>query len=244
MPRSRRSSSVSRNARRPTPISARPSIQSNADALQSNVREPTRPTVTTIYQETRNLSELFGSSEPQRPTGAETLSSLRPSSRATIAESSLSTRPTAGRPTAMLLSSQDIPRIYISFSGYIHSSLGRPRPRPTLDLSEEVTHVAPMTPQQIKQSIQSRPDTNQDIKFMEKKKCGVCLGSWKEILMEGKHLVFTECGHIFCRDCATRFASEGRRECPLCKKSLVGVCPPFRRLHLPLDPRLKKNRAD
>ena len=98
--------------------------------------------------------------------------------------------------------------------------------------------------QQIKQSIQSRPVTNQDIRFLNKKKCGVCLESWKEILMEGKHLVFTECGHIFCRDCAIRFASEGKRECPLCKKSLAGVNPPFRRLHMPLDPRLKKSRAD
>ena len=116
--------------------------------------------------------------------------------------------------------------------------------RPTLDLSKEVTHGAPMTTEQIKQSIESRPDTNQDIKFMEKKKCGVCLETWKEILMEGKYLVFTKCGHVFCRDCAIRFASEGKRECPLCKKSLVGVNPPFRRLHMPLDPRLKKSRAD
>ena len=123
------------------------------------------------------------------------------------------------------------------------ATVGRP-PTGPLDLSEEVTHAAPMTPQQIKWSIESRPDTNQDIKFMEKKKCGVCLGSWKEILMEGKHLVFTECGHIFCRDCAIRIASEGTRECPLCKKSLAGVNPPFRRLHMPLDPRLKKRRAD
>ena len=116
--------------------------------------------------------------------------------------------------------------------------------KPTLDLSEEVTHTAPMTTQQIKQSIEKRPETNQDIKFLNKKKCGVCLESWKDILMEGKHLVFTKCGHIFCRDCAIRFASEGKRECPLCKKSLVGVNPPFRRLHMPLDPRLKKRRAD
>ena len=111
--------------------------------------------------------------------------------------------------------------------------------RPTLDLSKEVTHGAPMTTEQIKQSIESRPDTNQDIKFMEKKKCGVCLETWKEILMEGKYLVFTKCGHVFCRDCAIRFASEGKRECPLCKKNLAGVNPPFRRLNLPLDPRLK-----
>ena len=141
-----------------------------------------------------------------------------------------SARPTSGRPP---------PR---SLDLFLPEILGRPRP--TLNISEEVTHEAPMTTEQIKQSIQSRPETNQDIKFLNKKKCGVCLGSWKEILMEGKHLVFTKCGHIFCRDCAIRFASEGKRECPLCKKSLAGVNPPFRRLHMPLDPRLKKSRGD
>ena len=111
-----------------------------------------------------------------------------------------------------------------------------------LDLSEEVTHAAPMTTEQIKHSIETRPETN--IKFLEKKKFGVCVETWKDILMEGKHLVYTACGHIFCRDCAIRFASEGKRECPLCKKSLAGVFPPFRRLHVPLDPRLKKSGAD
>ena len=182
MPRSRRSSSASRNARRPTPISARPSNQSNTEAMRRTAIR--RPIVYPDFTFSASLHARFRS----RPTPAPT--------------------------------------------------------RPNLDLSKEVIHAAPMTPQQIKQSIETRPDTNQDIKFMEKKKCRVCLGSWKAILMEGKHLVFTECNHIFCRDCATKFAAEGKKECPLCKKSLIGVCPPFRRLHVHLDPRLKKSRAD
>ena len=213
MSRSRRSSSVSRNARRPTPISARPSIQSNSDGLQRNIGQP----ITTTSSVLQQIAELYGEAQPRstRPTG--TLHDLIDS----------------------------ITGVLQRMQRSLPESLERPGPsRSNLDLSEEVTHEAPMTPQQIKHSIESRPDTNQDIKFMEKKKCGVCLGSWKEILMEGKHLVFTECGHIFCRDCAIRFASEGKRECPLCKKSLAGVNPPFRRLHMPLDPRLKKSRAD
>ena len=141
-------------------------------------------------------------------------------------------------PDATMPSFQVLPRPAFR----IISSRPRAPPAP-VDLSQEVTHAAPMSPEQIKRSVETRPETNQDIKFLEKKKCSVCLETWKEILLEGKHLVFTKCGHVFCRDCALRFASEGRRECPLCKKSLRGVNPPFRRLHMPLDPRLKESRA-
>ena len=112
-----------------------------------------------------------------------------------------------------------------------------------LQLSNEVTHPAPMSTRQIKQSIETRPETNQDIKFLDKKQCAVCLSSWKEILLGENHLVFTQCGHVFCRPCALRIASEGRRECAMCKRSFAGVTPPFRRLHLPLDPKLNKNNA-
>ena len=123
----------------------------------------------------------------------------------------------------------------------------RPR-QPTgplpLDLSKEISHPAAMLTHQIKQSIEARPETNQDIKFLEKKECSVCLASWKEILLGEKNLVFTDCGHVFCRDCAIRIASEGSRKCALCQKSFVGKDPPFRRLHLPLDPRLKKTTTD
>ena len=115
----------------------------------------------------------------------------------------------------------------------------RERPAP-LQLSTEVTHPAPMSPQQIKRSIEARAETNQDIKFLDKKQCAVCLSSWKEILLEESHLVFTHCGHVYCRPCALRIASEGRRECSICKRSLAGVIPPFRRLHLPLDPQLMR----
>ena len=51
-------------------------------------------------------------------------------------------------------------------------------------LSNEVTHPAPMSTQQIKQSIETRPETNQDIKFLDKKQCAVCLSSWKDILFK------------------------------------------------------------
>ena len=57
---------------------------------------------------------------------------------------------------------------------------------PTLDLSKKVTHAAPMSTEQIKRSVESRPETNQHIKFLEKKKCGVCRETWKEILLGGK----------------------------------------------------------
>ena len=119
----------------------------------------------------------------------------------------------------------------------------RPRePRP-LDLSNEISHPAPMTNMEIKQAIEARHVRNQDVIFFEKKECSVCLASWKEILLAEKNLVFTACGHVFCRECAIKLASEGRRECALCKRTLDGVTPPFRRLHLPLDPRLKKKSA-
>ena len=107
-------------------------------------------------------------------------------------------------------------------------------------LQEEVTHPAPMTTLQIKRAIETRPETNQDVKFLDKKKCAVCLSSWKEILLAELCLVFTHCGHVFCRPCAMRIASENRKECAVCKRSLAFVTPPFRRLHLPLDPQLNK----
>ena len=113
----------------------------------------------------------------------------------------------------------------------------------TVQLPQEVTYPAPMTSQQIKRSIEARAETNQDVKFLAKKQCAVCLSSWKEILLGENHLVFTQCGHVFCRPCALRIASEGRRECAMCKRSFAGVTPPFRRLHLPLDPKLNKNNA-
>ena len=113
--------------------------------------------------------------------------------------------------------------------------------QPELDFSREITHPAPMTSHQIRNSIETRSQDNQDIKFLEKTKCGVCLGSWKEILVDEDHLVFLQCGHVFCRKCAVRFSAGSKRECPVCRKK-VGPDPPFRRLHIPLDPRLKKNR--
>ena len=67
-----------------------------------------------------------------------------------------------------------------------------PPTRPLQPLTtNEVTHPAPMTSLQIKEAIEKRPETNQDVKFLEKKKCAVCLSSWREILLEEKHLVFT-----------------------------------------------------
>ena len=60
-----------------------------------------------------------------------------------------------------------------------------------LQLSKEVTHPAPMSTRQIKRSIEARPETNQDVRFLHKKQCAVCLSSWKEILLVGNHLVFT-----------------------------------------------------
>ena len=93
---------------------------------------------------------------------------------------------------------------------------------------------------QIKESIKSRPESNQDIKFLDKKTCAVCLSSWKDILLEGKHLVFTKCGHVYCRECALAISSQGNRECSICRRSLRRDDPKFRILHLPLDPRLKK----
>ena len=60
-----------------------------------------------------------------------------------------------------------------------------------LELSKEVTHPAPMSTRQIKRSIEARPETNQDVRFLDTKQCAVCLSSWKEILLEENHLVFT-----------------------------------------------------
>ena len=139
---------------------------------------------------------------------------------------------------------QDRRHFFQSSPQRIQNSLNTDGQTPApLQLSNEVTHPAPMSTGQIKQSIETRPETNQDIKFLDKKQCAVCLSSWKDILLEENHLVFTQCGHVFCRPCALRIASEGRRECAMCKRSLVGVTPPFRRLHLPLDPKLNKNNA-
>ena len=117
---------------------------------------------------------------------------------------------------------------------------GRQTATTSLQLQDEVTHPSPMTSQQIKQAIESRPETNQDIRFLDKKKCAVCLSSWKEILLEEKCLVFTHCGHVFCRPCAMRIASERLKQCSICKRSLARANPPFRRLHLPLDPKLNE----
>ena len=117
-------------------------------------------------------------------------------------------------------------------------SRGFSRPPATIDLTDEVTHPSPMSQQEIKQSIETRSETNQDIKFLDAKTCSVCLATWKELLLDEKSLVFLRCGHIFCRDCAKQFSTTGRRECPNCRKTLLNCKPPFRRLHIPLDPRL------
>ena len=119
---------------------------------------------------------------------------------------------------------------------------GFSRPPATIDLTDEVSYPSPMTKQEIKKSIEARPETNQDIKFLEAKSCSVCLASWKEILLDEKYLVFLRCGHVFCRDCAKQFSTTGRRECPNCRKTLLNVKPAFRRLHIPLDPRLKAEK--
>ena len=74
---------------------------------------------------------------------------------------------------------------------------GRQTATTSLQLQDEVTHPSPMTSQQIKQAIESRPETNQDVKFLEKKECAVCLSSWKEILLEEKQLVFTRFNKLF-----------------------------------------------
>ena len=110
------------------------------------------------------------------------------------------------------------------------------------DFSREITHPSPMTSQQIKNSIETRSSENQDIKFLEKKECVVCLRSWRDILVDEDHLVFLKCGHVYCRQCAVKLSSQGWRVCSLCRNE-IGSNPPFRRLHVPLDPRLKKNRC-
>ena len=221
MPNSRRTSSVNRNA------DARQAVENGRIRRNLTAEEAILRPIQISSDQHRALTAAFDSLLQGLESATDSLAGTRESVDSMIERNSRAMRilreshlMSAARPTA-----------------------GR-QPTGSLDLSEEITHAAPMAPQQIKQSIEARSETNQDIKFLEKKKCSVCLGSWKEILMEGKHLVFTKCGHIFCRDCAIRFASEGKRECPLCKKSLAGVNPPFRRLHMPLDPRLKKSRAD
>ena len=129
-------------------------------------------------------------------------------------------------------------------------ALRRKRERLYAEINDPVTKkpfnkpLKIMSTEQIKESIKARPDSNQDIKFLDKKTCGVCLSSWKEILLEGKHLVFTKCGHIYCRDCAGTISSQGNRECSICRRSLRRDDPKFRRLHLPLDPKLKKKPVE
>lgn len=100
-----------------------------------------------------------------------------------------------------------------------------------------------MTTAQIKKSILTRNDENQDIKFLKRKSCCVCLSTWRELLLDDKHLVFLKCGHILCKDCAETINNQNHnRECPLCRKKFSNnkKNSNYTRLHLPLDPRLKK----
>ena len=57
-------------------------------------------------------------------------------------------------------------------------------------------------------------------------------------MLEENHLVFTAATAGL-----ARIASEGRRECSMSKRSLAGATPPFRRLHLPMDPKFNEKNA-
>jgi len=100
-----------------------------------------------------------------------------------------------------------------------------------------------MTTAQIKKSILTRNNDNQDIKFLKRKSCCVCLNTWMELLLDDKHLVFLKCGHILCKDCAETINNQTyNRECPLCRKKFSSnkKNSNYTRLHLPVDPKLRK----
>ena len=65
-----------------------------------------------------------------------------------------------------------------------------------LQLSQEITHPAPMSARQIKQSVEARPETNQDVRFLGTKQ--------RFAFPAGRKPPRFHCGHVYCRPCKDR----------------------------------------
>ena len=75
----------------------------------------------------------------------------------------------------------------------------------------------------LKHRIQNLDKESRAFKLFNKNTCSVCLESFKEVLDDERHLVVTNCCHVFCCTCLDNILKERKDEdalCPMCKCEL------------------------
>ena len=78
------------------------------------------------------------------------------------------------------------------------------------DLTEDLTENSVEVDSSIEDSIE---DPIQDI---ERQSCIICLGDD----ISSEDMCFTDCSHMFCKDCLDEWLDQGKKTCPMCRETI------------------------
>ena len=78
------------------------------------------------------------------------------------------------------------------------------------DFIEDNQEGVDMTLPEIKDAILNLQPDGPDNQFLCRNNCPICIESFRDIYLEEQHIVFTDCGHFFCRLCAKRFVEKSK----------------------------------
>ena len=82
------------------------------------------------------------------------------------------------------------------------------------DLTEDLTEHSVIQDSSIEDAgIEPEEDSIQDI---ERQSCIICLGDD----ISSENMCFTDCSHMFCKDCLDEWLDQGKKTCPMCRETI------------------------